>query len=489
MTHSSSTASPTLFQCQSRLGNLVAEFATADCPVRRVVADSRQVMPGDLFVAISGSTVDGCRFIDDAIAKGAAGVLYEGSSRLVSVPAIRVADSYRAWGILAEFANSDLARRLTWLGVTGTNGKSTTALLLQHLLRHGGLRCGLISTIHYDLGDGAELEADRTTPMPETFQQLAAEMVGNGCTHAVTEVSSHALAQGRMGQLPFAVAGFTNLTRDHLDYHLDMEQYFAAKSRLFRDHLSGSAVIMTDCPWGQRLAEFATQPVTCALTRAADWRPTNVKMRAHSTRFRLHGQAVETPLVGPFNIANTVLAIAMAVEAGIPIAQVCAAVAAFAGVPGRLEHISGPPPSPTVLVDYAHTDDALTNVLAAARELTAGRLIVVFGCGGNRDRGKRPRMAQAAEHGADVVIVTSDNPRGEAPTQILADIRAGFAKPALVQEICDRREAIVAAITKARPDDVVLIAGKGHETYQEVCGIRNPFDDRQVVKEALGATS
>jgi UDP-N-acetylmuramoyl-L-alanyl-D-glutamate--2,6-diaminopimelate ligase len=451
---------------------LIACHGPPDLPIRGVTADSRQVQPGYLFVAIQGAVQDGRQFIDDARARGAAAIALSGERQLG--PTLLVRQDYHAFARLAELAAGMPANELQLIGVTGTNGKTTTAFLIHHLLRAAGEPSALLSTVRYDTG-AQVYDAERTTPTPTDLQALLTEARDAGCRYVVLEVSSHALDQRRHGTARFAAAVFTNLSGDHLDYHGDMESYFAAKRLLFTDFLDGPAVINTADPWGQRLAcELRNVIAPSAESASFSAQGTEVVIRIGDATFPLR-----TPQLGAYNVDNLRCALGVMHGLGLPIDP--DAVANFAGVPGRLERIGQG--DPTILVDYAHTDDALRQALTALRDLQPRQLWVVFGAGGDRDRSKRPRMGAVADELAERVILTSDNPRSEDPAAILAEIASAVRSP---QIIPDRAEAIAYAISNAQAGDIVLIAGKGHESYQEIQGQRLPFDDADVCRRCIG---
>jgi UDP-N-acetylmuramoyl-L-alanyl-D-glutamate--2,6-diaminopimelate ligase len=466
-----------------------------DTPVCGACADSRQVQPGNLFCAIPGARQDGAAFAAAAVRQGARAVVTVRPLDLSpAVPQLLVRDAYAAAGRVAECAAGDPARRLRLLGATGTNGKTTCAYILRHLLRAHGQVPGMVGTVCYDLGDHA-VEADRTTPTPFELQDLFGRMLAGGCGWAVLEMSSHALAQRRAGTARFAGALFTNLTGDHLDYHKTMEAYFEAKTLLFTEYLEpgAPAVINVDDPYGQRLAEHlrrlgTVRPLTVG-TQAADsvWEDVRLGFAGCRFRLRLGPEEVEidSPLIGQHNVANLSCAAVLAHACGIPAPLIATALRECRGAPGRLQVLTSSS-GVAAYVDYAHTDDALENVLRALRGLRPRRLLVVFGCGGDRDRTKRPRMGAVAARLADRVFVTSDNPRTEAPEAIMAEILAGIPAGTAVQADADRRQAIAQAIAAAAPGDIVLVAGKGHEPYQEIHGVKHPFDDVAEVRRAMG---
>ena len=473
-----------------------------DPDIKGLACDSRKVKPGFLFFALRGRVTDGRQFMDDAGRRGAAAIALEhdpaaGPIRAGagSIPMLVYADARLAMAELAAAYHRRPGDRLQLVGVTGTNGKTTIAFLVRAILEAAGRRTGLLGTVVYQMGERA-IPASRTTPESVDLQDMLSQMVEAGCRSAVLEVSSHALVQHRVAGLDFDAAVFTNLTQDHLDYHETREQYFQAKARLFlglsRRRKRPAAVINIDDPYGRRLAGLGpldADLVTVSLDSAADVRASGLRLSPAGSTFDAQtpwGAArVSLPLAGRYNAANALAALAAAGALGVPPAAAAGALAGIAAIPGRLEAIAAPAGF-TVYVDYAHTDDALRNVLTALREMTGGRVLTVFGCGGNRDRGKRPLMGAVAEALSDHVILTSDNPRKEDPGEILAQIRAGCRDRGAVEVIEDRQEAIERALSLAVPGDTVLVAGKGHENYQEFADTVIPFDDRQVVRECLG---
>jgi UDP-N-acetylmuramoyl-L-alanyl-D-glutamate--2,6-diaminopimelate ligase len=458
---------------------------------------SREVRPGYLFAAIRGRQHDGHAFIDEAIAHGAVAVLVDRPlAPRPGVTWIRVADSRRALAAAAAVFFGHPSRRLRVIGVTGTNGKGATTHLIEAILRRAGQRCGIIGTMGIVV-DGVTAPGDRTTPEAPELQAALRGMADRGCGYAAVEVASHALALERVAGTRFEIGVFTNLTRDHLDFHGSMEAYRAAKARLFAMvEPSGWAVLNADDPAAAVMRRVSRAPVlTYGLHAPADVRGRDVALDLQGSTF-----VAETPqgtvrvrlrLAGAFNVANALAALAVGLTQGVPLETMAEALGAVPGIPGRFEAVHAGQPF-AVIVDYAHTPDGLENVLRAARAITAGRLIVVFGCGGDRDRTKRPLMGRIAAEWGDVVVVTSDNPRGEEPLAIIAEICPGVERGAKGRAVeihvePDRRRAIQLALAAARPGDLVMIAGKGHETYQELRGVKYPFDDRQVVRELLRA--
>ncbi|MDE1170794.1 MAG: UDP-N-acetylmuramoyl-L-alanyl-D-glutamate--2,6-diaminopimelate ligase [Verrucomicrobium sp.] len=457
-----------------------------DRPLSALRYDSRRVEAGDIFFAWKGAGFDGHQFVPDACRRGAAAVVLERElERPENAAFVRVPDARRALALLAGRYYGNPAAKLEMVGVTGTNGKTTTAFVVQHLL---GGKIGLLGTVHYQTG-AETLPASRTTPEGSDLQEMLAKMVAAGCRAAVMEVSSHALDQGRVAGIGFAAAVFTNLTPDHLDYHPTMEAYFEAKRLLFSQ--SRAAVVNLDDPYGRRLAgELAGEVIAFSPSgaAAAPLRAENVRTTPRGTEFELVWKElrlpVRMPLLGDFNVANVLGALGACLALGRPVEELAARLESLPAVPGRLERF-GKEGQPSVVVDYAHTEDAVRKALATLRQLRPKRLAVVLGCGGSRDRTKRPRMAAAAVELADRVYFTSDNPRGESQEQIFADMRAGVPAEAPAAWIADRREAIARAIAEAGPDDLVCIAGKGHESTQEIAGVHHPFSDRDVVGEIL----
>jgi len=461
--------------------------------VSGITQDSRLVQPGYIFAARSGSTVCGVDFIPAAADRGAIIVITdEILPDICPLPSVRVTDFRQALVRLSKAVYGDPSACLNLIGVTGTNGKTTSVHLIRSILEAAGERCGLISTVGYDTGQ-RHLDAPLTTPDIDRLCELLREMVDAGCLWAVMEVSSHALVQGRVEGLNFNAAGFTNLTRDHLDFHGSLEAYAAAKAKLFNMmDPDGAAVINIGDPWGKAMVEAACGTVTTYGMEGAggDLTVTSLEHSLDGGQFRLDwsgGSAkVLTSLIGDYHGENIALAAGVALGFGIDIGDILRGVEALKIIPGRMEAVSVGQPF-AVLVDYSHTPDALERALSSLRPLCRGSIIVVFGCGGDRDRSKRPEMGRVASRSADRVIVTSDNPRSEDPKAIAADIARGRTSgPGSSTEVeLDRRAAIHKALSIADEGDAVLIAGKGHETYQEIQGIRRSFDDRMVASEEL----
>ena len=492
------------------LGGPPEGTGTGDPVLTGVALASGSVRPGDLYAALPGARTHGVRFVADAVARGAVAVLTDPTGQeaaadllpAAGVPVRVVEDPRAVLGAVAARVHGDPSGRLQVVGITGTNGKTTTAYLVEGGLAAAGRATGLIGTVETRTRtpEGTTtLPSVRTTPEAPDLHALLAAMAEQGVGTVVMEVSSHALVLGRVGGVRFAAAGFTNLGRDHLDFHTDVEDYYRAKALLF-DGRAAVDVITVDDDAGRRLAgETAARarPVTVSLAgpQAADWSATDVTVTPDGgSSFTLHGPGGRTwparlRLPGGFNVANAVLAAALLDALGVPVE---AALPGLAGtvVPGRMEPVDAGQPF-VALVDYAHTPDAVTTALAALRRSARGRLITVLGCGGDRDPGKRPAMGAAAAAGSDVLVVTDDNPRSEDPEAVRAAMMAGVAEVpeaerAEVREVGDRRAAIEAAVALARPGDTLLVAGKGHETGQEVAGAVHPFDDRAVLREAIG---
>ena len=481
-------------------GASVAEW-TADpgADVTGLAYDSRDVQAGTLFFCVPGARSDGHDFAPGAVEAGAGSLVVERPLDL-AVPQAVVADARAAMAPAAVAFFGDPTAELRVAGITGTNGKTTTAFLLRHVLESAGTATGLLGTVKRVVG-GVAAEVERTTPEAIDLQRTFREMLAAGDRACVMEVSSHALELRRADGVRFAAATFTNLTQDHLDFHADMEEYFQAKRLLFAGtpEAPGAAIVNVDDPYGARLVaelrEQGAEPVTySAAGQEADYVAVAVSYDAAGSRFGCRApdgeHPVELALPGHFNVANALAAIATAGAIGASPAQAAGALAGAEQVPGRMEPIDEGQPF-AVFVDYAHTPDSLENVLRAAQRLTAGRLICVFGAGGDRDREKRPLMGAAAAALADLAFVTSDNPRSEDPAAIVAEIRAGMEvvnRRAEVEVEVDRRAAIAAALEAAQPGDTVLVAGKGHEQGQEFEGGRKiPFDDREVAREELRA--
>ena len=449
--------------------------------------DSRAVRAGFLFLAVKGAVLDGHDYLARAEQQGATAAMVEDPGR-TSLPAIVVREGRKAAAIAASTAFGNPSRKLRMIGITGTNGKSTTAGILRHLLDDASARSASIGTLGVLLGTDGEVVPggnDLTTPGPVELQRILRELVNRSARSVAMEVSSHSLDQRRIDGLEFDAAVFTNLTRDHLDYHGTMEAYFKAKSALM-DYVKpdGYAAVNADDAALQKLPRQRRR-ILFGVSSRAEMRATGVKFSPAGSEWTVHYREesfpVCLPLIGDVNVHNALGALAVSVTLGVPLSALVTKLNDLPQVPGRLEVISH---SPAVLRDYAHTPDALERALAAIRPFVMRRLILVFGCGGDRDRGKRPEMGRAAEKGADVVIVTSDNPRTEDPERILDDIEAGMTRRDH-ERIENRRAAIAHALKEARPGDVVLLAGKGHETYQIRGTTKAPFDEKEIVRELL----
>jgi len=465
--------------------------------VSDVTHDSRQAEAGTLFVAIRGATVDGHRFIDDVLRRGAAGIVSESDApQGFQGSWIKVANAREALARAAAVINGNPSHQLDLVGITGTNGKTTTTYLCFALAEAAGRKPAMLTTVEYRIGERSE-PAVRTTPEASDTNRFLREAVDAGCTVGIMETSSQAIDLHRCDWLRFKVAVFTNLTRDHLDYHLTMESYFDAKKKLFDGRLGerpGSSVINIDDEWGRKLVDElraeGQRVVTFSQDSNADLTASEINVSlAQGTSFRLTtplgDRQINSPLVGRPHVYNMLSAAAVALELGIGLDAIEAGLAGCIGAPGRFERVPNDGPF-AVVVDYAHTDDALLNTLRTARALTKGRVITVFGCGGDRDRTKRRPMGEAAAEYSDLVVITSDNPRNEDPLKIINEIEEGV-KPSgtAYEKNPDRREAIHRAISAAKADDVVIIAGKGHENYQIVGANKYHFDDREVALEVL----
>jgi UDP-N-acetylmuramoyl-L-alanyl-D-glutamate--2,6-diaminopimelate ligase len=471
-------------------------MGSGDVGVARAIHDSRHVRPGDLFVAISGTKIDGHQFMAAAVEAGARALVVERvPDVLPSVPMLVVPDAREALALAAHAIASDPTRCLKMCGVTGTSGKTTTTYLIRSIFQAAGWPTGLLGTVSYAIGL-REIPSEMTTPDSTELAGYFAQMVSSGLQAAVMEVSSHACDQRRIAGIHFDVAAFTNLSPEHRDYHPTMREYASAKARLFEELDARAVAVLNADDDTSRLFEqiTAARVITYGLKHPADVTATNVRMSLAGTTFELvtpRGRTqVRTALLGLHNVQNCLTAAAVGEAMDLPLETIAAGIAALPAVRGRLEAVPSAQPL-TVLVDYAHKTDALEHCLGTVRDLVhgKGRLIAVFGCGGNRDREKRPDMAGVAERLADRVIVTSDNPRHEQPQAIADEIVKGFSSMRKVTVELDRRAAIALAISEARPGDAVVIAGKGHETYQIIGDVKRPFDDREVAAEILSGTA
>lgn len=479
--------------------------------VEGVAYDSRRVVQGQVFVAVSGVRQDGTLYVADAIRRGACAVVGEKVPHEAALtPFVRVADSRKALALISANFYDHPAQHLQLIGITGTNGKTTTTLLLESILKQGGCAPAVLGTLFYRWG-GRQRTASMTTPESLDLQKLFHEMRQDGVSHVVMEVSSHALALGRVDGCLFRIGLFTNLSQDHLDFHGTMESYFHAKSLLFREHLSPNGriavgVVNGDDPYGARLIQMMAGEVWSYSLSNQDahvW-VRNAELTSHGIRAQLQtprgSLAIHSPLMGRLNLYNLLAAATAALALGIPRELISKGLEMVCCVDGRLQRVEIPSECGVeVVVDYAHTPDAMEKALSCLKEMTQGRLLVVFGCGGDRDKGKRPLMGQVAARWGDVVILTSDNPRSEIPEAIIADIEPGvrsegfsFAEPGDLMSVrkgftvvVDRKRAIELALLCAGPGDMIFIGGKGHETYQIVGGDVHPFDDRIVVRDFM----
>jgi UDP-N-acetylmuramoyl-L-alanyl-D-glutamate--2,6-diaminopimelate ligase len=454
------------------------------------------VTPGVVFFAVRGERVDGHAFISSAVDRGAVAVVCEtNGSSPARVAKVKVADTRAALARAAAAFYREPSGRMAVVGVTGTNGKTTVAFMVKQLFEASGLKSGLLGTVRYEIGDRM-IPAQRTTPESLEAQEMLAQMVRAGCGACVMEVSSHALEQHRVDRIEFDTGVFTNLTQDHLDFHGTMERYFAAKKKLFAQVESGAKrggmVFNLDDPYGRRLSQAfpRDRQTTCGAGLSADVRVTDCQLEAEGSRLEIGTPAgllrCRLPLIGRHNVDNALAAVAVALRHGIALDVIQETLGRLRAVPGRMERVDCGQPF-AVLVDYAHTDDALRHALQALRELTTGRLLLVFGCGGSRDTGKRAKMGRVAAELADATWITNDNPRKEQPEAIAEQIQAGYraVRTDACQTALDRGRALDEAMREARAGDTVLIAGKGHETYQEFGDTVIPFDDRMRAAEAL----
>ncbi len=467
---------------------ILSSTAEPDMELSGISCDSRSTAPGELFVAISGYASDGHRFIPMAVNRGAAAVLCQ-TPPAEDIPYIQVQDSRRALATVSRNYYHNPGAEMTLIGVTGTNGKTTSTLLLKHILEDSlGAKVGLVGTNGNWIGD-MELATERTTPDSYTLQKLFRQMADEGCTHVVMEVSSHALDQDRVAELRFTVGVFTNLTQDHLDYHKTMENYAAAKAKLFS--ISDQGIINLDDPWAEYFLHQAKCPVStyaidnssaALVAEAIRLLPDRVEFTAVMGEER---QEIRLGIPGRFSVYNALDVLACCHALGISLEVSARSLSTAKGVKGRVE----PVPTDgdyTVLIDYAHTPDALENVLRTVRETAPGRVVAVFGCGGDRDRGKRPIMGKIGTSLADFAIITSDNPRTEDPDSIIQEILSGVeTDKSRYTAITDRSQAIAYAINRHQSGDVILLAGKGHETYQEINHVKYPMDEREIVAEIL----
>jgi UDP-N-acetylmuramoyl-L-alanyl-D-glutamate--2,6-diaminopimelate ligase len=471
------------------LSGLEILSATADMEreIYGVSYDSRNTKPGDLFVAMTGFAVDGHAYISKAAEAGAAAALCQTPPE-GEIPYVQVANSRRALAVAGANFFGHPAESMIMAGVTGTNGKTTTTYLLKAVLEQQGKKVGLIGTNQNMIGEEV-IPTERTTPESFELQGLFARMRDAGCTHVVMEVSSHALSLDRVYGVPYAVGVFTNLTQDHLDFHGTMEEYCAAKARLFQN--CGTGVVNAGDPWTARLLENASCKVfTYAENAAADLRAEDVELAADHVAFTAVTETSRVPvrvnIPGRFMVCNTLDVLGAALALGIPLEESAAALAETPPVKGRVEVVPTPGTNYTILIDYAHSPDGLENVLSSVQGFAKGRTVALFGCGGDRDRTKRPKMGRAAAENADYLVVTTDNPRTERPADIIADILPGLegtGTPYTVIE--DRVEAIHWAMDHAEAGDVIVLCGKGHETYQEIDHVKRHMDEREIVANYL----
>lgn len=466
------------------------EFSSVEC-------DSRRVKPGTLFIALKGNAEDGAKYAEDAAKKGAVAIISDSPSPTAfPLPWLQVENARQALARLSCEINGNPSRSMQVYAVTGTNGKTTIAGLMRDCLENSGVKCGLLSTVENDCGR-IVTEASRTTGSAPEIQSALAEMLKNGCGACSMEASSHALDQDRTAGIKFAATGFTNLSRDHFDYHKNFEAYFAAKAKLFRqagqENNGTPGVINIDDEYGKKLYSLLSaihvRPISYSLNGNADITASNIELGPRGSIFELKafGQnaLIETSLLGRYNVSNLLCVAGMALSSGISFECVTDTLRNAKPRWGRLEktaEINGA----SVFVDYAHTPDAIEKVLTALREITTGKLTIVFGCGGDRDRAKRPQMAAIAAKLADYSVLTSDNPRTENPEAIMDEAEKGFTAAAKYSRIADRFDAIRFALANACKGDCIVIAGKGHENYQEINGVKHHFDDREVVRQLAG---
>ena len=470
----------------------LSEAELSKIEISGLTHNDSQVEPGDLFIAIPGANRHGAEFAMSAVSKGAVAILTDsaGAAYVKGTPVLVVADPRRVAGNIAALFYNEPMRDLSSIGITGTNGKTTVSTLIYQIFEAAGRDSGLIGTIETRIGRDA-IDSSRTTPEATDLQALSAVMRERHMRHLVMEVSSHAMVLHRMQGAHFAFVGFTNLTQDHLDFHGDIESYFAAKAKLFTYEFADQAVINIDTEYGARLADKTELPVISLsrLNPQATWHFTDIDTSGKQVHFKIRGSGgmlieSSTKLRGGYNLDNLLMAIAIAVESGVDPVDIAAAVPALSGAAGRLEEVSVGQ-SYSAFVDYAHTPDAVSNVLESIREFTSGKVIAVLGCGGDRDSSKRPLMGQALLKGCDIAVFTSDNPRSEDPSQILKEMVGNLkvSAPAIVIE--DRKSAIEYAVSLASQGDTIAILGKGHELGQEIAGQKLDFDDRKVLAQAI----
>jgi len=470
---------------------------TDDPEIQTLCYDSRRSSPGSLFFALQGQKANGIDFIEPAVESGVSGIVAEEDDCESNVPWVKVPDGRYAMSAMSDVINDCPSSEMQIAGVTGTNGKTTTAFLLYNLLEKGQRRCGLLGTISYKTGSKEEPAVTHTTPEAPELQSYLSEMLANGCCSAVMEVSSHGIVQKRTAHVQFDVGIFTNLTRDHLDFHNTMEKYYQAKRGLFEQIASCDAkpkkvaVVNYDDDWGKKIIAHnenkKLKTLTYGLGVGADYRAVDLRQTRRGTDFKLEVGSrqlrARIPFIGKFNVYNALAALVAGIGMGLNVRETVSNLADLPQIPGRLESVSEGRPF-DVYVDYAHTPDALSNALSTLEELNPRRLIVIFGCGGDRDVTKRPQMGNVAARIANYTIITSDNPRSESPADIISEIESGF-EGTNYEIVEDRREAIALGVSYLLPGDILLIAGKGHETYQEISGQRTEFDDRIVAGQML----
>jgi UDP-N-acetylmuramoyl-L-alanyl-D-glutamate--2,6-diaminopimelate ligase len=460
-----------------------------------VSIDSHQIEAGDLFVAVAGTKVHGATYAGNAKLNGAVAVLTDevGAGIISDLPVLVVADPRAAAGVVAAWLHKEPMRDMFSVGVTGTNGKTTVTTLMYQIAMAASRQSGLVGTVETRIGDEV-VEALRTTPEAPELQSLAAVMRERHMRNLFMEVSSHAISLNRIGGSHFDIAAFTNLSQDHLDFHADMDSYFAAKAALFSHKYADTAFINIDSPWAVRLLEIQELPVVriSRQEKSADWYFDRIEIGVRSTAIAIRGSGgilieTSTKLVGDFNLDNLLMAIAICVASGIDPIDIAAITPSLTGAEGRLEKVDLGQ-SFSALVDYAHSPDSVASVLETLRKSTTGKVIAVLGCGGDRDKSKRPLMGAALLAGSDLAIFTSDNPRSEDPVQIINEMVSGLTLPATSQVEPDRKRAIEIAVAAAKTGDVVVILGKGHESGQEIAGVKHNFDDRLVLAAAIEAT-
>jgi UDP-N-acetylmuramoyl-L-alanyl-D-glutamate--2,6-diaminopimelate ligase len=481
------------------VGELTSAFSKyqdlENITITGVSIDSHQIEAGDLFVAVAGAKVHGATYAGNAKLNGAVAVVTDevGAALITDLPVLVVADPRATAGVIAAWLHNEPMRDMFSVGVTGTNGKTTVTTLLHQIAMAAGRQSGLVGTVETRIGDEV-VEALRTTPEAPELQSLAAVMRERHMRNLFMEVSSHAVSLNRIGGSHFDIAAFTNLSQDHLDFHADMDSYFAAKAALFSYKYADTAYINIDSTWGKKLLEIQELPVVSVSrkTKSADWYFERIEVGARSTEIAIRGAGgvlieTTTKLVGDFNFDNLLLAIAISVASGIDPIDIAAITPSLSGAEGRLEKVDLGQTF-TALVDYAHSPDSVKSVLETLRKSTTGKVIAVLGCGGDRDKSKRPLMGAALLAGSDVAIFTSDNPRSEDPAQIIREMVSGLTLSATSSIEIDRKQAIEIAVAAAKPGDVVVILGKGHEPGQEIAGVKHSFDDRLVLAAAIEAT-